>query len=272
MNDMPTDAPIGMPTGANAPKPPSPPSKQEVIDWLAYQTEALVLRRDRDVLPAIAAMVAAHPVIADEDEDLAGQFAENILMAKDLIKEAVRAHKQHKEPYLTAGKAVDNWKNGYEAVVNRALIDIERIARDYAVRKHNREQAERAAEAARVAEAARIAREAAAAEARRDMWGTDAQHLAQEAERKAQQARVSARAASGAPSLNTRGDYGAKSGLVRRWKWELRGPINEVPAEHLMVNSASIMIAAKQRDPVTNKPVAVIPSIEWIEDLDFEVR
>src|ERR1700733_4946691 len=73
----------GPPAKSNAPTGPKPPTRQEVIDWLAYQTEALVRRRDSEVLPAIAAMVKAHPTIPDGDEDLAGRFAVNITMEED---------------------------------------------------------------------------------------------------------------------------------------------------------------------------------------------
>jgi hypothetical protein len=256
---------------SNAPKPPSPPTRQQVIDWLAYQTEALVRRRDSEVLPAIAAMVKAHPTIPDGDEDLAGRFAENITMAKDLIGEAVKAHTEHKAPYLAAGRAVDGWKNAYEAVVTRGLTDIEDIARDYALRKYNRERSEREAAAKRADDDARRAKEIADAEARKDMWGDGAMAAAEEATRKRQAATTSARRAHAAPTMTTRGDYGAKAGIVRKWKWELRD-ITKVPAEYLSVNAANVVIASKSRDPVTNKPTVVIPGIEWVEDLNFAVR
>jgi hypothetical protein len=254
----------------NAPAPPSPPKKEEVADWLGYQTEGLRLKRDTDVLPAIAEMVKAHPVIADNDEDLAGRFAENILLAKDLIREAGKAHKEHKEPYLTAGRVVDGWKNGFEAVIERALAPIEAIARDYAERKHAREHAAREAEAERARVAARKARDDAAAAERENMWGNDALALAEEAERKAAAARRSEHRAAHT-TATTQGDYGAKSMLVRKWKWQL-SDITQVPPEHLLVNAATIMIAAKPRDPITNKPTAIIPGIEWVEDVSFTVR
>jgi hypothetical protein len=256
---------------SNTPPPPKPPTRQEVIDWLAYQTEALVLRRDREVLPAIAKMVAAHPTIADGDEDLAGRFAENIQMARDLIKDADRAHTEHKAPYLAAGRAVDGWKNTYEAVVEHGLESIETIARDYALRKYNRQKAEREAEAARAAEAARVAKEAADKAIKRDMWSDDAMAKGQEATRKASAANQTARRASASPTLSTRGDYGAKAGMVRKWKCRLVD-ITKVPAEYLMLNEPALQVAGKPRDPITNKPTAEIAGIEWYEDLSFAVR
>jgi hypothetical protein len=119
---------------SNAPTPPHPLSPEEVRAWLDYQTEALVLR-SREIVSALQAMAETHPSIIDGDEETAGRFAENLTMARELVRRAEDTHKREKAPYWHGGRAVDNWKAAFIKPIADAMAPLSRILLDFATRK-----------------------------------------------------------------------------------------------------------------------------------------
>jgi hypothetical protein len=252
----------------NAPPPPAPPTPAEVVAWLDYQLEPLLARRT-EIMQALRAFVAAHPKIADGDEELAGMFNDNIGMALECRSKAAGAHKEHKEPYFRAGQAVDAWKNRFIEGLDETIGPVKAVLATYRLRMDDLSRAVREAEARRAREAAARAQQEAAAALRRNAPSTSAKlEAAAAADEQAQKAAEQARAK--APG-RSRGMYGTVSSIRTTWTWKLID-ISRVPLEFLTINERALDDAKKERDPVSGRPTREIGGIEWVEERGLGVR
>lgn len=261
---------------SNAPQPPAPLTPEQVTAYLDWFLIELVNKRDDELLPKLAAL-AKLARIEDGDEDTAGRIAEDQRIARALIATVEARRKEAKEPYLNGGRAVDAWKNRYEAVVIAALAPVDAMMLDYGNRKaaaerRRREEAARKAqeEADRAAdEAARAVREAEAAKPMQHKAPVDhaaVSNAIEEADRTANKADAAQREAQ-APAATmgrTRGIYGATSAPKTTWEWEVIDA-SKIPRSFLTVDEDKVKAAARERDPNTRRPLAIIPGIGWVE-------
>lgn len=261
--------PVSPGIGHNAspePVPPTPLTPEQILAWLR-QDNAPLMARQTEMVGALTKTIDAYTTV-DTDEQ-AGIVAENVRMAKDVIKLTDAAHTAAKAPFLTGGRAVDGWKNGLVGGLTPLIAALQTKLTAFAVRKdaQRREAARQQEEAARL-EAERQAQAAIAA--------TDASErevsLAQ-MENATKEADKAARTATAAPSTlgQVRGEFGAVSSLRRTWKWRVTD-MAKVPLQYLQPDPDAIKAAAAERDPDTRKPTAVIPGIEWYADDQANVR
>jgi hypothetical protein len=243
----------------NAPLPPRPLTAKEVAEWLEYQMEPLRSRRDDIIMPALHAMAAAYPEIADGDEETAGQFAENLAMARELVRQAEAAHKREKEPYLTGGRAVDGWKAKFLTTLAAGMEPLSRILLDFANRKEARERIERQKEAARLAEEARQAIVANA-------FGEETTIALDQARRAQRDA-----AARPAEMSQSRGSYGAVASIRQTWSWEVTDP-ELVPRELLMIDPQKMREKMHRKDNISGRPLDTVPGIKWVPVRSLGVR
>jgi hypothetical protein len=260
--------------GRNAPVPPAPLTPGEITAWLDFALESLIARR-AEILDALAKTAAAHPRI-DDDETLA-DVAENVKMAKALTGTAEKRRVESKAPFLDGGRAVDSWFARLIAPIGTALKPIQTAMDEYGNRiaAKRRAEAEAAAKAAREEAERRAAEAAALLDAEKKAapgaldWAFD---KAQEA---ADKADTAAAAATARPADLTRvtGTYGATASLRASWKWRVVDEA-KIPRRFLMVNEDAIKAAVADagRDPVTRKPNAVIPGVEFFEVTSMGVR
>jgi hypothetical protein len=265
----------------NAPPPPAPLSPEQVVAYLDYLLEPLLRRRDDEIIPALARTLAAHPRIDDGDEDTAGLCAENARMAKALIGTGEKNRKDHKEPYLEGGRAVDAWFRRFAEPIQAAVAPVERVMFDYATRKETAQRAlaERLRREAE-AEAQRRAAEAAAA-MKRNPVGQDVDAKLDAAAASAAEADRAADEAQARPAefSRSRGIYGAVASLRSSWSWELQDMMalaravvaGDVPPGALAVNESWVRERAKERDR-SGKPTAIVPGIAWVESRKIGVR
>lgn len=260
--------------GRNAPTPPAPLTPPEITTWLDFALESLIARR-AEILDALAKTAKAHPKI--DDDDTLAEIGENVKMAKALTGTAEKRRVEHKEPFLTGGRAVDAWFARLIAPVGTALSPIQAAMDDYGRRMlaKRRAEAEAQAKAARE-EAERKAAEAAALLAATKPAAPGALDWAfDKAQEAADEADAATSRAESRPADLTRvtGAYGATSSLRASWKWRVVD-VAKIPRQYLMVNEDAIKAAVTSggRDPNTRKPNAVIPGVEFFEETRMGVR
>jgi hypothetical protein len=239
--------------GANAPMPPAPPlTPTEIKAYLDYALEQLLNRR-AEICAALDNNFATHPVI--EDEETLGNVAENVRMASALTKTAKARHTEHKEPYLTGGRAVDAWFKVFAQPLEQAVSQVQAVMNKYGDAKLARERAA-AVQARRLAEAeaARLAEIAA----QRMEQGRSADIALENAARAADDADAAARRETAKPAALTRtyGTYGAVASVREKWSWEVED-LDRVPRKYLMVDA---------------EPTAVIAGIRWVSSTKVGVR
>jgi hypothetical protein len=255
----------------NAPPPPAPPTPEQVVAWLDYELEPLIRRRDDEVLPALRSMAEAHPEIPEHDDELAGQFAENVRIAKTLIRTATAREDEVKRPFNDGRNTVIAWFRRFAGPLTAQIAVLERILLDQADRREATARRQAEAEAQRRHEEAQRAMEAAQAALRRNTMGGE--HELEDAARAAEAATQAAIAAQQKPAAftRTRGIYGAVASVRTTWAWEVED-FAKVPREFLMVDPGKVREAAKRRHPVSGKPLAEIPGIRWVEQRAMGVR
>jgi hypothetical protein len=254
-------------TDSNAPPPPAPLTPAEINAYLDYAGEALKARRAK-LLVAFAATVATVPRI--DDDEVLGDVAENIKMARALSSTAEDRRKDHKDPFLSGGRTVDDWFKRFLSPLAEAIAPVQALMNDYGARKLARERA--IAEAGRVKAEAEAKRLAEIAAKKLDAGGDarEAMDRASDAARIADKAGAQAdQRASGL--TRARGDFGATASVRETWKWRVTD-IKKVPRAYMMVDSDAVKEAGKaDRDP-SGRPLAVIPGIEWYADTKMGVR
>lgn len=264
----------------NEPSLARAPTREEVREYLDFHLAELVRRRDEEILPALARMAEQHPRIDDGDDETAGKFAENRNMAVALIKTAGERHREQKDPWRFAGMEVDDWKNGFVAILEAALKSVDEIALDYSNRKDAIERAKRE-EAARKAKEDADRRIVEAQRAlTRDASGpqaTVALETAAKASAAADRAQIKAEARASETS-RTRGIYGATMGVRTTWGYEIDLDAMILAAAQaiaagnrpewlraLTIDESKLRELAAQRDARSRRPLAVIPGVTWVE-------
>lgn len=252
----------------NIPQPPSPLTPGEIEAYLAYACEALIARRNA-VIASLQADFKAHPVI--NDDATLGEIAENIRMAYALNKTGDDRRKEHKEPFLNGGRAVDGWFKRWGASLESAIAPVQLSMNAFGERKliAQRKQAEADK---KIADAAAEAAQRAASQALREGQPHDASEALDRVAETAEaaedaDARVHARPAD---LTRTYGSFGAVASVRQKWNWRVIS-LDRVPRKYLMIDVEALKLAAKSRD-ATGKPTAVIPGIAWVADTTVGVR
>jgi hypothetical protein len=251
---------------SNMPAKPAPMTPQEVRAWLDAEYAPLALRRD-EMVKALEVTLKAHPVIKSAEE--LAVFIENIKTAKEVTKLAVANHTTAKEPFLNGGRAVDAWKASIIDPLTAAIAKLQPVMDTWGRAEDARKKAEAAAEAKRLADEADAAAKAAmAAKTEPEQEAAyDALNEVAARQAKAEKAVI----ATPADRTRTRGDFGAVGSMRTTWRWELTD-ISKVPAQYLCVDVEALKAALRERDPKTNKPIAVIPGIRVYPDTSMQVR
>lgn len=144
--------------GANNP----PPEEQVVLDFRERMVEKLPIWEQR-----IEDLVASSGRAVIDSEESAGKSADLIRSIRAMSNAIDDAHKQAKEPYLAASRAVDGAKRQHTARLDEAkrVVEGKQTAfirqRDAELEKKRREAAARAREEAEAAAAAERARQEA---------------------------------------------------------------------------------------------------------------
>jgi hypothetical protein len=256
---------------ANTPPPLNPPTREEVAAWLDYALADLNGRR-AEVLDAMAEMLET-PV---DSPEVAGVYVENVRMACDLEKRAKAELDAHKRPYLDAGRVVDGYRNAFlEPLSDRiksarsALLAWEQ-AKIAAARA---EVARRAALAAEQAEQARL--EAERVREREGLFSAATSVLDEAAEAAALAAMRAQQAAEakGHTLSRTVGSYGATAAVRSTWTHKLID-LAQVPLAFHVLDDAKVKARMRtlERDPVSGRPLADIPGLEWVEEHSLAVR
>lgn len=246
--------------------PPAPLTPAEITAFLDDALTGLITRRT-ELIAALNASAKAHPTI--NDDEILGMAAENVGMANKLARTSNQRHKEQKEPFLEGGRTVDSWFKRFLAPLEAAVRPVQvamndygdrKLARERAVLQRQREDADRQAKLA--AEKAAVATTDAA---REDAWerAADATTAAEKATK-----RASVRPAE---MTRTYGSYGAVASVRSSWSWIVED-VALVPRDYLCIDEAKIKAAAKERDPVTGRPLATIPGITWAETTKMGVR
>jgi hypothetical protein len=174
---------------------------EQIRAWLAFELEPLLTRRD-EVLAALTASLEAAPTIENQTQLTA--YADNLKMAKAILKTADTRRTEVKRPFLDGGREIDAWFKGVTSKLDEPVRAIERIMGEYQARlaREARERAE--AEARRLREEA----EAKAAAATAALFGDDADaeedagrgmQAVEDAQSAAQRAEVAQKLADGTP-------------------------------------------------------------------------
>jgi hypothetical protein len=156
----------------NRPDVLRPLTEKQVKEWLDYEGEPLLKRRDDEVLPALDRTLQVYPYIADGHEEAAGLLADNIRIGKALLVASEKQRTEQKAPYLNGGRAVDGWFKLFAEPIARALVPLERILLDYSSRKVEEEAVQLAAEPSRAeaADASRVRGDYGAVASVRTVW------------------------------------------------------------------------------------------------------
>ena len=254
---------------SNAPPPPTPLTPAEIRAYLEYEMEAVLRRRDQ-IVAALEAGVQAYPSITTEGQ--LGDVAENVRMAKALVRIITTRRKETKEPFLEGGRVIDRWFAALMQPLNDAVEPVQDAMDDYGKRQ---EEAERA----RLAEIARTAREqqqralAKAAESMEQNRPDSETRLA-EASEASEAAAHAAEAAGARPAELTRsyGPLGAVTSITRRWKIRVVDA-GQVPRNYLMADQAKLDAAMKSAPKgVDGKPICNIAGTEVYSVDSMRVR
>jgi hypothetical protein len=226
MDDVRMPAP---PAGHNQPPPPTAPmTPDQIRAWLTFELEPLLARRD-EVVSALAASLEAVPSI--ENQDQLAAFADNLRMAKAIVKTADQRRTEVKRPFLDGGREIDAWFKGALARLDEPMRAVEKAMVRYqtALAEQARKRAE--AEAAR----ARAEAEAAAAAATAKLFGDgpDAEEDAgagmravEDAAAAAKRADEAQKLAQGSPAdlVRTVSDYGTTATATERLAFDIIDP------------------------------------------------
>lgn len=251
----------------NTPQPPTPLNEQQTREWLDYNSAPIVARA-KEIAEALVATIQVHPTI--DDEETFGEVAENIRMARSLIRTAEDRRQEEKKPYLNGGRVVDAWFADALKPLDRAIVPVQtamnvygerKLAAERAAAEKRRKEAEQ--EAARRLKAAQKAMAKNAPDV--DAQMASAQHAAEQA----QQATDRVNAPS-ADLTRSRGIYGATASVRTTWSWRVVDPAL-IPREYLMIDGAKIETAKRQRD-AQGAPTAEIPGIRWVPEHKVGVR
>ncbi len=102
------------------------------------------LLRDRpDFEKKVDDIEAAAERVVITDDDSFGRAGDFIKMCRLASRHVDDAHKTAKRPYLDAGRAIDEAKNGINARINVAQLKAQKLANEYAAKKAADEKAER---------------------------------------------------------------------------------------------------------------------------------
>src|SRR5215472_7430144 len=247
---------------SNIPRPPAPPTRKQVVDYLEYALAALLRRRDTEVIPALKAMLT-HDVSSDT---IAGTYAENIRIGLALQKSIEDDVMREKRPYMDADRAAIGFRAGATADLIKLLAEARRLLLGWEQKKIA--QAREAARA-RSEEAARKAEEAQAAAHRsaeaEGLWSAEAAHhaaMADQAREMADRHHQIAEGKASALGVATVGTYGARTMVRTTWDYRMTD-WDAVPIEFKQLNDEAVKAPMRVRDPQTGKPVREIPGIEW---------
>jgi hypothetical protein len=182
---------------------PAPLTAEELQAYLAGEYRELMERRDE-----LIAAVSRAPTVIENDEIAGkmGDFSVKQLAAWIKAWEATRI--AEKEPYLSAGRAVDGFFQKAATALERGKDEIDGRRKVYVDKKAAAERA------ARMAEARRLAEEAAKREA--EMQTMDALEEVIEAHGAAAEA-AKAAAVKTAELSRIRGDHGSVTSLKEFW-------------------------------------------------------
>lgn len=253
--------------GHNVPPTPSVATQGEMQAFLEAGLSGLMTRRSEvsdglDELPV---------EIGDDDE--AQIVIENLGMADKFCTTAEEARKEITRPYLDTQRYVKSW---FDALVHPVQLRRQRVRltltayqqKVAAAERQRREAEARIAEA----EAKRKADEAAAALREQQNAADVEAKMAQAAKAAAEADRATSDAAGTQADMSrARGVYGSVASLRTVWKWRVTDR-NAVPREFMMIDEAKVREAARERDPDSKKPTAVIPGIEWYAEAVSQVR
>jgi hypothetical protein len=246
------------------PAPANAPSETALKVWLDYEATELLAREAE--LKAVLDHTPVH--IDDFDEATAGAVSENLRMVVKLRSAAEKFHREQKDPWLKSGRVVDLWKTNFNSRLDQMIIIATNVVRDFMKRKDDRDRAELkriADEKARIAEAAM----------KRDMFSEETVAAHREAEKAYEATR-----APSAQVTHVEGQYGAKAALVTRWDFEVVDAKQAVmwwlahtpPNDVKEAISATVKLAMKKRDKVTNEPTEQLPGIRWVKNETLGVR
>jgi hypothetical protein len=252
----------------HAPEPMDPVAA--VTEQLA-ETHAQLVLRFRDLELGCARV--PDPIDTEEDAAIATDF---IAQCQAHIRQAERAHKQEKQPFLDVGRAVDAFfKRRCDQLSTALAPAITRLKtyRDWvaqAERRRHDEARQAAEEEARRALAEAAARRAAAEHLARDGQGFVDRRQAAEALRQAEAAMeqaemASQRAAAPLEPTRIRGDYGATAYVSRSWSFEVVD-LDQVPREYLSLDVAVV------REAITRDGVRKIPGLRIFQVEALRVR
>ena len=260
------------PALSNRPPPPAPLSIAQINEHLEYANERLQ-RRAVVLIKALQKIVDTIPKIED-DEQLA-PIATTMKAVRALTADAEAERKKFKSPFLEGGKAVDGWFTKLLGNVTSAAQIIQRRADAYQAAKLAAERAVREAAAKAAQEAANKAAAEAAAAMKANAPSAD--RALDRAEEAAQAAETAQQAATAAPAEMTtvRSDEGARAGVRRTWSFEVdmwalvkAVVLRQANINLLTHNAEAIKELARNRDPLTRKPLANVPGITWVEKID----
>ena len=259
---------------SNEPRPPAPPTPEEIRAYLDFQLEGMIRDRDTKIIPALQNMLAKHPTIPDGDEEVAAMFVDNIRIARALAgansSASTTNFRQFKRPWIDGGKAVDGWFQAFDASVTKALAPVSQVLQDYEDRKEAEARRKRE-EAARIAQedAERKRKEADAAKAFSAEQDIKLEQAAQ-LDAAAKQATQEAQARPSQVSAPSRGMYGGTASIRQTWKWRVTN-FAIVPDQYKTIDEARVRDAGRKRD-VNGRPVTTIPGIEWYAERNLNVR
>ena len=257
---------------SNRPPPPAPLSIAQINEHLEYANERLQ-RRAAVLIEALQKIVDTIPKIED-DEQLA-PIATTMKSVNTLIEDAEDERKKSKHPFLEGGRAVDGWFTKLLGDVTIAVGIIQGRANVYQAAKLAAERAVREAAAKAAQEAANKAAAEAAAAMKANAPSAD--RALDRAEEAAQAAETAQQAATAAPAEMTtvRSDEGARAGVRRTWSFEVdivelvkAVVVGKASIMFLTHNPETIKLLARDRDPLTRKPLLNVPGITWVEKID----
>ena len=251
--------------------PPEPIDPIEGLTARLAETHSDLVARFRDLELGCARV--PDPLESEEDAAILTDF---IAQCQRHIKKAEATHKQEKELFLKAGRAVDAFfKRRCDKLIAALAPGVSRLKayRDQValLERQRHEEARRAAEeeARRAAAEAEEHRAAAERLAREAQDFGDRRHAAQElqlAEAAAERAAIAGREAT-APLEPTRirGDYGALAYVTRSWTFEVVD-LDQVPREYMSLDVEVV------REAITKDGVREIPGLRICQAESLRIK
>jgi hypothetical protein len=194
-------------------------------------------------------------------------------MVREFERTADLHRQDAKRPYLAGGRAVDGWFGKLTDQFSKPILLIQTAMNAYAQKKFEAEQAVREEEMRQ----ARLEAQRKIDEARRAVRDQPLAPLTDDMLREADEAEAEAQAAieraqeRPAAMTQVRGEHGAVASLRTNWSWQINN-FSAVPDIYKVINAQQVRLAMQRRDPVTGKPLAEIPGLEWIPERSVQVR